>query len=519
MSEITALQLVRRGREAATAGDLRAALADFEQAVRRAPHLVDGWYLLGVTLGRLGHHRESLPALTQALQLAPGRIEIIGVLAYAHFRSGEFVAAEPLFRQLCRARPTDVDCELKLGECLSQLGDPSAAADVFRGALARMPDEPGLWLALAQACDEAGDRAAAEAAYGHALGLRQDWPLALAGLLSLQRKGADDALVARAQTLFDDDGIDPTGRTILGHELGKVYDARGDHARAMDCWLRANALRRAQVGPLDRAAHTVRIEQKLALTMPAGSGVSDDPRPVFVVGLPRSGTTLVEQLLGAHPAAAACGEMRELAQIARALPPAARADDARVRHAAEHYLEAASRRGGMDAERLIDKQPLNSLNLDLVARLFNHAHVIWCRRDVRDVGLSIFSEHMSPETRFAADLADIGWYHGMHERLMRHWQRALPIPILEVDYETLVADFEVGARRIVAFTGLPWDPACLDFHRGAGAVQTPSRWQVRRPVTQGSVGRWRNYAPWLAPLLGAAGDQIDDEQQDDRADE
>ena len=441
------------------------------------------------------------------------------MLAYAQFRSGEFAAAEPLFRQICRARPTDVDCELKRGECLSQLGDPAAAADAFRGALARMPAEAGLWLALAQACDEAGDRDAAETAYGQALALHPDWPLALAGLLALHRADSGDDLVARAQALFDDDAADPTGRTILGHELGKAYDARGDYARAMDCWQRAHGLRRAQAGAFDRAAHAARIESKLAITMPAGSGVSDDPRPVFVVGLPRSGTTLVEQLVGAHPAAVACGEMRELAQLAHALPPPARVDDARMRLAAERYLEAAVRRGGADAERLVDKQPLNSLNLDLVARMFNSAHVIWCRRDVRDVGLSIFSEHMSPETRFAADLADIGWYHGLHERLMRHWQRALPVPVLTVDYETLVADFEAEAQRIVAFLGLPWDAACLDFHRGAGAVQTPSRWQVRRPVNQRSVGRWRNYEPWLAPLLSAAGDQVDDEQQDDRADQ
>ena len=500
MNTASALQLTRRGRERANAGDLAAALADFEQAVRIAPHVVDGWFFLGVTLDRIGRPAEAASALRRAVELVPDRIEVIGALAYAEFRAGNPLGAEPLFAQVCRARPRDVDCHLKHGECLSQLARTEEAVEVFRAALARMPEEPGLWLALAQACDESGDRDGARGAYEQALALKPGWPRALAGLLSIDRGRAPDGLIAQARAIVDDRSLDPTGRVILGHELGKALDAREEYDAAMEVWQLANGLRREQAGPLDRGALAARVEGYLRVTVAPGSGASDDPRPVFVVGMPRSGTTLVEQVLAAHPQVAACGEMRELAQLAHGLPQEARTDNARMAFEANRYLAAAVRRGGdKQAARLVDKQPLNLFYLDLVAQLFSAAHVIWCRRDPRDLALSIFAEHMSPETRFSTDLDDIAHFLEATETVMAHWQQALPLPILEVSYETFVGEFDTQARRLVDFVGLPWDDACLSFHERAGAVQTPSRWQVRRPIHAGSVERWRHYERWFRP--------------------
>lgn len=495
MSDALALQKSRRGRELASAGDLTAALVEFEQVVRVAPGLVDGWFFLGVTLSKLGRPHDAGPALRRALALAPHRIEIIGELAYAEFDAGDFAAALPLFRSLCDAKPLNLDASLKLGECLSQLGKPDEAAAAFRGALARSPEAPGLWLALGQACDEGGHRADAEHAYRRALDHAPGWPRPVAGLLALQRSAADQKLIERAQAMFDDHSLASADRIVLGHELGKAYDARGAYAAAWECWTRSNAMQRASAGPLDRDALALRVKQKLATTVTRADAASADPRPVFIVGMPRSGTTLVEQIIAAHPLAAACGEMREIPMLAAT---AAQASDAAAR-----YLSAAATRGAPDSARLVDKQPLNLFNLDAIARWFANARVIWCRRDPRDVGLSIFSELMSPDARFATDLADIAHFYDAHIKLMSHWQTALHLSILEVDYECLVDSFADEAQRIVEFTGLEWDLTCLDFHRAAGAVQTPSRWQVRRPVHRGSVGRWRHYERELAPLINA----------------
>lgn len=489
------MQKIRRGRQLATGGDLAAALVEFEHAVRIAPGIVDGWYFLGVTLAKLGRPRDAAAALHRALSLMPDQIEIVGALAYAEFNSGEFAAAAPLFRRVCDTQPRNVDAQLKYGECLSQLGKPDEAAAAFRDAIAESPDAPELWLALGQACEEGGHRADADDAYRQAAVLAPAWPRPLAGLLALQRPEPDTELVKRGQAMFDDNTLPATERMALGHELGKAHDARGAYAEAWDCWVRANAMRREAAGPLDRDALAARLKQKLATKVAKADAVSDDPRPVFIVGMPRSGTTLVEQIIAAHPMAAGCGEMREVPALAATVSDAA--------SAAALYLAAAVARGHPGSQRLVDKQPLNLFNLDAIARWFRNAHVIWCRRDPRDVGLSIFSELMSPEARFATDLADIAHYHGAHVTLMSHWKTALHLPILEVEYERLVDDFAGEARRIVEFTGLDWDPACLDFHRAAGPVQTPSRWQVRQPVHRGAMGRWRHYKRELKPLITA----------------
>ena len=154
------------------------------------------------------------------------------------------------------------------------------------------------------------------------------------------------------------------------------------------------------------------------------------------------------------------------------------------------------------AARVVDKQPYNFLHVGLLAMLFADARIIWCRRDPRDIALSIFSESFAPASTFATDLDDIRFVIEDQERLMRHWQAVSPLPILEMPYEAVVADAEGHARRLIEFAGLPWDDACLAFHDSKRPVQTLSRWQVRQPVHNRSVGRWRNYPQWFGETQG-----------------
>lgn len=497
------------GRLRAGAGDFAGALADFEAAVGLDDGLVEGWFFVGVTLTRLQRDAEAVEPLRRAHALAPDAPEIIGALAHVEFKALNSEQALPLFRRLSEMRPDDEDCHLKLGETYSRLGKPAEAATVFRDALGRFPESPGLWMARAQAEDEAGDRAAAVAAYTRAAELAPEWPMPLAGLISLRGAELPEDVLARAETMVARTVEPDPDTAVVAYELGKLYDRRGEHAAAMTAWQRANAGLRRLTGPLDRAAVERRLENAVAGFTGAADGAGpglDDDRPVFIVGMPRSGTTLIEQIVAAHPQVAGCGELADIPKIAAGFGDAVPDDPAVLRQAAQRWLRSAELHADeAGARRLVDKLPMNSFHLGLISRMFPRAHVIWCRRDPRDVAVSVFAENMSVQAAFATDLADIGFYHAMHERFMRFWQRTLALPIIEVRYEGLVADLEPEARRVVEFVGLDWDPACLEFHATARAVQTPSRWQVREPVHGRSVGRWRAYAEWLGPFEDALG--------------
>ncbi len=500
------------GRLLASAGRMDEALRAFAEAGALEPGLVDAWFFLGITLVRANRPAEAAPALRRALALAPGQPEIIAALADLAFRAADDEAGLPLWRQLVALRPADEDACLKLGETLSRLGQHPEARAAYAAGLARMPGSAGLWMALAQAEEDAGHSEAAEDAYRRSLALRPGWAFPIAGLLGLKRGRAEDAWVAQARALQASGGLDDAERAMLGYPLGKVFDARGEHAAAFASWSDANAARRREQGPLDRDQLARRVEQLQARFAPgalAGLPVGDaDARPVFVVGMPRSGTTLVEQIIASHPQAAGCGELPDIAQLGGQLAAEAGADAAgplddagRLAREARRYLAVALRHGRPGALRLVDKAPLNFFHLGLVAQLFPNARIVWCRRDARDVGLSIFGENFALGAAFSTDLGDIGHYVNAQHVLMRHWQRVLPLPVLEVDYAALVSGIDPQSRRLVDFLGLPWDDACLAFHATDRAVQTPSRWQVRAPAHTGSIARWKPYAGHLAPLL------------------
>jgi hypothetical protein len=236
-----------------------------------------------------------------------------------------------------------------------------------------------------------------------------------------------------------------------------------------------------------------------------------DTAPVFVVGMPRSGTTLVEQILAAHPSAHGAGERMALGNAfaalgggndATAVARVAALDTATLDRAAAGYLGKLHALAP-DAARVIDKMPGNYRLLGLVPLLVPGARIIHCQRDPRDIGLSIFTFRFFGYHPYAHDLGDLGWYIAEHHRLMEHWRTSLPNPILPVALGDWVDDFDATLRRLLAFLGLPYDPACARFHEVARDVRTVSRAQVREPVHGRGLGRWRAYAAHLAPLIGA----------------
>jgi hypothetical protein len=245
---------------------------------------------------------------------------------------------------------------------------------------------------------------------------------------------------------------------------------------------------------------------RLHAACPVQAGTSA-ARPVFIVGMPRSGTTLVEQVLASHPGVHGGGEMRHLdivlmEHFGGPADPAriAALDRATLDRLAHDYWARASL-GVPPGLRITDKMPSNFRHAGLIHRLFPDAVIVHCRRDPRDTCLSIYATHFAAGQDFAYDLRELGAYYRGYRDLMAHWRKVLPATTLvEVDYEAMVGDLEGQARRLVAACGLAWDPACLDFHRTARSVRTASVNQVRRPLYGTSVERWRPYASHLGPL-------------------
>jgi len=515
------------GRVHAIGGDLAGAARCFAEAVAVDPRHVDGWHNLGLALRRQGRRSAAFDAFKRALLLDPARAETYLALGSLLVEASQFEDALECFERAARHDPGLPRARSRLAGQLSLRGKVKRAEALFRQSLGLDPDHVEGWFGLGRALEDLGEADGARAAYLNALQRRPGHAPALGQYLALAREadGANEPLAAwraHADTVLYDDGVPDRAKALVGYGLAKHHDRRGDPAAAAAAGIAANAARRRHAGPLDRQALAARIDRTIA-TYTADFfverrrfGLGND-QPVFVVGLPRSGTTLTEQILSAHPALHGAGELPDLArlavrQVGEADEPwqaALRLDAAASRAAAGQYLKGLRDGAPKGRLRISDKSPLNFFHLAFAALLFPGARVVHCRRGLRDNALSVWLENFDPEQRWATDFDDLAFYAAQYRRLMAHWREVLPLAVLELRYEDTVADLEAQARRLIGFLGAPWDARCLDFHSQRRAVQTPSRWQVRQPIYDRSVGRWRAYAAHL-PALDAAFRAFDD---------
>ena len=333
-------------------------------------------------------------------------------------------------------------------------------------------------------------------------------------------------------TALEADDSLPAGDAIrVRFALARHHADAGDHARAFQYFRIGNEMRAREAGrhgrTFDRAAVDGLAERSIALFTPeffAERGETGAPseRPVFIVGMPRSGTTLVEQILASHHAVFGAGELDAIEAITYRLSSAGRADAAypdtvagldaaACRRLGDAYLERLATLDA-NAARVTDKMPANFRHLGLIALLLPGARIVHCQRDPLDVCLSCYVQNFTRGNEFSNDLGDIAVTYRAYRRLIDHWRRVLPVPMLDVRYEELVDDQAAVSRRIVDFVDLEWDPACLEFHANRRAVQTSSALQVRRPIYRDSIERWRVYQAELQPLIEALGDDatIDD---------
>jgi tetratricopeptide (TPR) repeat protein len=290
------------------------------------------------------------------------------------------------------------------------------------------------------------------------------------------------------------------GRALLHFALGKIFDDLADYETAIRHFDEANRLKRAEQ-VFDESNLAAVVDRSIgAFPKEEVNVASESELPILIVGMPRSGTTLTEQILASHPQVAAGGELdfwlRRTDRIWN--QSADQRDPAAGRDAIRDYLALLTNISPAAPVRVTDKMPSNFLHLGLVHGLFPNARIIHCRRNPVDTALSIYFTHFARTHEFANSRNGIVLYYREYQRLMAHWRRVLPPDrFIEIDYERLITDQEGISRRLVAFCGLEWDDACLDFHNTRRRIGTASAWQARQPLYRSSVERWRHYQPWL----------------------
>ena len=498
------------------------ARSSYLEAIRLDPDLAKSHAHLGLCLQQEGQLDDALVWLKQAVELAPGEAPFWEDLAELYTEREESSEALSCWQKALALQPKRATAHNGLGWALQEEGRLDEAEAHYRTALRLQPDLAVAELRLGGLKEECGDLAGAEASFREALRLQPEYAVPHAQLATLLRGRLPDADLASLEQRLTDAELAKGPRARLLFALAHVLDARGDYARAADCLRQANAMtleharrQNRDYVPADHGRFVDGLVQAFGpefFARTAGGGL-DTSRPVFLFGLPRSGTTLIEQVLASHSRIHGAGELRFSRQTFEAIPAVLgrtenpmdclpHLDAAAIHRLAQQHDDRLAALAGDGAQRIVDKMPDNYLYLGLLAAMFPRAVFLHCRRDLRDVAASCWMTDFR-SIRWANDPAHIASRFCQYRRLMDHWQAVLPVEIHTVDYEDAVADLEAVARRLVAACGLEWEPACLEFHRTRRPIRTASVVQVRQPVYRQSVARWTHYDRNLPELFAA----------------
>ncbi len=498
-------------------GDADAAIASCLAAIRIDPSFSAAFINLGAALVAAKRIAEAELAYVKAAALEPERAQTHRDLGGVQFELGKFAAARGSQERALALLPDHLPTLCAHGLACTHAGDAEAAEASFRRATEVDPKAADAWVGLGWSLRQLGRFAAADACFAQVRRLDPGNVEVYRPLASTGAPGQAADIEALARRL-DDPATDRASRVVAGFALGRLLDNAGRTDEAFARYAAANADCRAEQAARGHCYDEPAFQRRLALLTrhytggyfaSAEPGAADD-MPVFVVGMPRSGTSLVEQIAASHSQVFGAGELQDIGLIADALAATAQREvaahqaDAGAAQALARAHRERLRSLGRGALQVIDKMPDNILHLGLIADLFPGARIVFCTRDARDIALSCFFQLFADRLQlFSYDLADCGRRTVAIERLASHWRRVLKVRMHEVNYETLVADLEGESRRLIAFLGLEWEPGCLDFHRTERAVVTNSHWQVRQPLYDRSVGRWRQYERHLGPLFEA----------------
>lgn len=508
--------LLRQAVELHRANRLLEAEALCQRVLAHAPRHPLALYLLGTFA--LGLDDEmAIRCFERAVEAAPQNPHYHLALGETYSKVGEHSDAIKHFERACELKADWVEAICALGRAYTEFGKADIAMPLYRKALKIDGGRPAIRMGLANALVSLGRMAEAIDFMKEAISHRQDVAAAYNGLVSIRKFTEEPAEFKSILAELKNLALDGKSIQQLHYAAGKVLNDLRRYDEAMDHFRQAKRSARR----FDMEAYRRSIDFMIELFSPqmlaakAGHGSSSEV-PVFVLGMPRSGTTLTEQICASHPDAYGAGELTKLRRITNRLAPKTRSPEElrrsildmtvdQSKSLAEEYL-AHIRQKSPEASRIVDKLPHNFELIGLIRLLFPKARIIHCRRDAIDNCLSCYFLSFNEDNSYAADLHTLGLYYREYDRLMRHWDTVFPGQILQNRYEDMVADQERQSRRLIYHLGLPWDDACLRFFDKAGSVNTFSRWQVRQPIYTSSVNRWKAYGSAIQPLVDALGD-------------
>lgn len=505
------------------AGDFAGVEKWCRQALRHQQSDAEAWYLLGSAAFRAGKLDAAQSCLQEAVQYAPEQVDYLVLLARSYSVAWRHSEAAAVARRAVALEPADAASLNIIGEILLHADQPAEARPLFESAVARAPGVTEYHFNLASACRVLGDLAVARQQCEVALdcdpGNARAWSmLAELNSASLAGKRFDllsDAYAASASK-------DPQQRLLIGFALSRAWEAQGKFDKAFDVLHESKAPARRLLNytfASDAALFDTLTEIFSGQVRTDETGSSAPERPIFVMGMPRTGTTVLDRMLSAHPAVISAGEVhnfgillqRAAGDAGLGVPTPERlrkALNVDLQEVAERYLESVAERVGTSG-RFVDKLPHNFLFAGYIAKAMPEAKMLCLRRNAMDTCVGNFRQLFAlnfPYYRYSYDIDDIARYYIAFDRLMAHWQKVLPGRILEISYEGLVRDPETRLKEILNYCGLDWDPACLAIEDNPGPVTSASAVQVREAINTRAIGRWRKYEAKLGSVIEMLGD-------------
>jgi tetratricopeptide (TPR) repeat protein len=505
-------QLLARGNKCMEQGAWTEAIDIFQRLLKIAPHHAVALNNLGAAFSRLSQYQEAEKCFRAAIEERPDFADAYSNLGTVSRWRGNFDDSEKSLRTALKLNPSHLDARTNLGTTLALLNRFREAKGYFNKVLKAQPRNAEALFGMGQIASMEGRFDESEKIFARALQVSPKMPAAWAALSGLRKMTHSDEAWLRSVEEIAASGIPPMEAANLHFAMGKYHDDLGQFAQAFKHYRNANDLLKPIADNYDRVARTTFVDDQIRLhsrEKMAGTrgGASASMKPVFVVGMMRSGTSLTEQIIASHPMAAGAGELEYWNTVVRERDAAIGQgqfliDEPAKKSVSENYLRTLEQVSGT-ALRVVDKAVINSDHLGVIHSVFPNARIIYMQRDPIDTCLSCYFQNFSLAHNFTLDFSDLAHYYQEHHRLMNHWRTVLPQgSILDVPYEELVGDPEGWTRKMLDFIGLEWDARCLAFQATQRPIVTASFWQARQKIFNTSTQRWRNYEKFVGPLLG-----------------
>lgn len=492
----------------------------FEKALSLKPEYLHAHLGIANALRDLGRRPEAMARYRLALALDPCFAEAYHYLGAMYLEQDRKTDAIAVLRKAVALKPNYLEARITLANALDNEGLLEEAKDVYRGIISDEPKSGAAHNNLANILKSQGDIDEVITHYEQALELNPRNVQAYYNLSRAKTAESDDAEIERMETMLGRQDLSEPEQVNIHFALGKMFDDLGRYDEAFPHFETGNELDN-RTAAFDPRIHGIlidrlkRIFNKQFLSRRQGFG-SESKRPIIIVGMPRSGTTLTEQVLASHPEVFGAGELSQVSHLVNAISAEVSGSPAYPESATDLDAVTACRLGDSyvtyvdrlsdGAAKVTDKMPANFMHLGFIHMFLPEAKIIHCSRDPMDTCLSCYFQHFTQPMPFSTAQESLGAYYRGYVEIMDHWREVLSTDIFEVEYEEMVGDHEGLCKRLVEFCDLEWDDACLQFHETERTVKTASSWQVRQPLYSTSVARWKHYEEHLGPLKEALGD-------------